>query len=99
VQAHYQWKYSDMGLANFYTRYQEYYGGLKFLTGAPDARMKELETGIAWQPDPQWEFTVAYASTQRVNVFNTVGGSATVPPPQFDVYGHLIRFQVNWFWN
>src|SRR5688572_15805695 len=45
VQGHYQWKYSDLGLANFYARYQEYYGGIKFQTGAPDGRMKELEMG------------------------------------------------------
>ena len=99
VQGHYQWKYSDVGLANFYSRYQEYYGGLKFQTGAPDDRMKELETGIAWQPDPQWEFTVAYTFTQRLNVFNTTPGSATVPGRQVDTYGNILRFQVVWFWN
>jgi hypothetical protein len=99
VQGHYQWKYSDVGLANFYTRYQEYYGGLKFQTGAPDDRMKELESGIAWQPDPQWEFTVAYTFTQRLNVFNGTPGSATVPGRQIDTYGNLLRFQVIWFWN
>ena len=99
VQGHYQWKYSDVGLANFYTRYQEYYGGLKFQAGAPDDRMKELESGIAWQPDPQWEFTVAYTFTQRLNVFNGTPASATVPGRQIDTYGNLLRFQVVWFWN
>jgi hypothetical protein len=100
VQAHYQWKYSDVGLANFYSRWQEYYGGLKFQTGAPDDRMKEVETGIAWQPDPQWEFTVAYTFTQRNN-FATVnpGQTATRPGTQIDAYGNLLRFQCVWFWN
>lgn len=100
VQAHYQWKYSDVGIANFYSRWQEYYGGLKFQTGAPDDRMKEIETGIAWQPDPQWEFTVAYTFTQRNN-FATVnpGQTANTPGTQIDAYGNLLRFQAIWFWN
>jgi hypothetical protein len=67
VQLSYQHKYSDLGLANFYGRWQEYYGGIKTETGAPDARMKELELGMAWQPDPQWEITLAYTFTQRLN--------------------------------
>lgn len=99
VQAHYQWKYSDIGLANFYTRWQAYYGGLKFQTGAPDDRMNEVEMGIAWQPDPQWEFTAAYTFTQRLNVFTTNPGTAMTPGTQIDVYGNLIRFQAVWFWN
>ena len=61
--------------------------------------MKELELGIAWQPDPQWEFTTAYTFTNRMNTFTTTPGSATVPGQQFDAYGNLIRFQVVWFWN
>jgi hypothetical protein len=99
VQGHYQWKYSDVALANFYARYQEYYGGLKFGTGAPNDNMKELELGIAWQPDPQWEFTTAYTFTNRMNTFMTDPGTATQPGRQFDTYGNLLRFQVVWFWN
>lgn len=106
VQGHYQWKYSDTGLANVYARYQEYYGGLKFQAGAPDDRMHELEMGVAWQPDPQWEITVAYTFTQRLNVFNTENniGACTsaancTPGKQIDAYGNLLRFQVVWFWN
>lgn len=100
VQGHYQWKYSDTGLANFYTRWQEYHGGIKFQTGAPDGRMKEVESGIAWQPDPQWEITVAYTFTQRLNLFQVEPGqTATSPGQQIDAYGNLLRFQVIWFWN
>jgi len=100
VQGHYQWKYSDTGLANFYARWQEYYGGLKFQTGAPDDRMKEIEMGVAWQPDPQWEVTVAYTFTQRLNVFTVnPGQTATTPGTQIDAYGNLLRFQAVWFWN
>ncbi len=76
VQGHYQWKYSDNGLVNFYSRWQEYYGGLKFLTGAPNGQMKELELGAAWMPDPQWEITLAYTFTQRLN-FQTMSNYAT----------------------
>jgi hypothetical protein len=100
VQGHYQWKYSDVGLANFYTRYQQYRGGLKFQQGAPDDRMEELEMGVAWQPDPQWEFTVAYTFTERRNAFSTVGATSQANPgQQFDAYGNLLRFQIVWFWN
>jgi hypothetical protein len=76
VQGHYQWKYSDTGIANFYARWQEYIGGLKFEPGAPDGRMKETELGIAWQPDPQWEITLAYAFTERMNFSQTTGTQA-----------------------
>lgn len=100
VQGHYQWKYSDLGLANFYARYQEYYGGVKFQAGAPDGRMRELEMGVAWMPDPQWEVTAAYTFTERLNLF-TMNSAATAaaPTPQFSAYGNLIRLQIIWFWN
>ncbi len=99
VQAHYQWKYSDIGLANIYARYQDYRGGIKFQAGAPSGKMSELETGIAWQPDPQWEFTVAYSFSQRNNLFLTDTGTATTPGIQREQYANLLRFQAVWFWN
>jgi hypothetical protein len=100
VQGHYQWKYSDIGLANFYARWQEYYGGIKFQTGAPDGRMRETELGIAWMPDPQWEITTAYTFTERMNLFTTTTAtSSTTPGQQLVAYGNLIRLQVIWFWN
>jgi hypothetical protein len=99
-QAHYQLKYSDVGIANFYTRWQGFHGGLKFQTGAPQDTMQETEMGIAWQPDPQWEFTMAYTFTQRKNVFATdPNQTATTPGTQFDAYGNLLRLQAIWFWN
>jgi hypothetical protein len=100
VQGHYQWQYSDVGLANFYVRYQMYNGGLKFQTGAPDDKMQEWELGVAWMPDPQWEVTMAYTFTERRNIFSTTSAAnATTPGQQFDAYGNLIRLQLNWFWN
>jgi hypothetical protein len=103
VQVHYQWKYSDLGLANFYARWQEYYGGIKFQTGAPDGRMRETELGVAWMPDPQWEVTAAYTFTERMNLFTTSTASTSLTsltqPSQFSAYGNLIRFQIIWFWN
>ncbi|HJU06492.1 MAG TPA: porin [Nitrospiraceae bacterium] len=99
IQGHYMWKYSDVALANFYARYQTYHGGLKFQTGAPNDTMQETELGVAWMPDPQWEFTVAYTFTERINVFQTTPGTATNPGQQFNAYGNLIRLQLNWFWN
>jgi hypothetical protein len=103
VQVHYQWKYSDLGLANFYARWQEYYGGIKFQAGAPDGRMRETELGIAWMPDPQWEVTAAYTFTERMNLFTTATAATSTTsltqPSQFSAYGNLIRFQLIWFWN
>ena len=101
MQAHYQWKYSDAGLANFYSRYQEYHGGIKFNTGAPDGTMKELENGIAWMPDPQWEFTVAYAIREGKNLSKgtVAGGGSTTTGRQLEERGNLLRFQAIWFWN
>jgi hypothetical protein len=100
VQGHYQWKYSDTGLANFYSRWQEYHGGIKFQTGAADGTMSEIETGVAWQPDPQWEVTVAYTYANRLNTFTTTPNtSATAPGQQIETYGNLLRFQAVWFWN
>ena len=99
VQGHYTWQYSDTGLANFYTRWQTYNGGLKFQTGAPSDNMQETEIGVAWMPDPQWEMTFAYAFMDRRNVFTTRPGSATTPGQQFDAYGNVIRLQLIWFWN
>jgi len=101
AQLHYQWKYSDTALANFYSRWQTYQGGIKFLTGAPsDRNMYEIETGVAWQPDPQWEFTVAYSYMHRPNTSTTnPAPSATVPGSQFIADANLIRMQIIWFWN
>lgn len=100
VQGHYQWKYSDVGLANVYARWQEYHGGVKFNTAAADGKMNEVELGVAWQPDPQFEFTTAYTFTNRINGFNTTpNASATSPGQQVDAYGNLLRFQAIWFWN
>ena len=71
VQLQYKWKYSDMGTVDFYSRWQTYNGGLKFATGAPNVKSRELEFGVAWMPDPQWELTIAYAFTKRVNFEKT----------------------------
>ena len=100
-QLHYQWKYSDIGLANFYSRYQYYDGGIKFLTGAPSDRgLSEVEAGIAWQPDPQWEFTLAYSRMHRPNTSQTnVGASNTAPGSAFTANADLLRMQIIWFWN
>ncbi len=99
-QLHYQWKYSNTGLANFYSRYQYYNGGIKFLTGAPsDRNMQEVEAGVAWQPDPQWEFTVAYAYMHRPNTSLMATAATTTPTNQFTADANLIRMQMVWFWN
>lgn len=99
-QLHYQWKYSDIALANFYTRYEQYVGGLKFLTGAPNDDMYQVETGIAWQPDPQWEFTLAYNFMHRPNTNTTFAAAgATRPGEQFTADANVLRMQVIWFWN
>ena len=67
VQAQYMWKYSDTGIANFYVKWQEYHGGLKWATGAPDVTSRELAWGLAWLLDPQWELTFEMGITERKN--------------------------------
>jgi len=73
VQGQYMWKYSDMGLANFYVKWQEYQGGLKWATGAPDVSSEEFQIGVAWLPDPQWEWTLEFSMAQRKNFERTRG--------------------------
>ncbi len=98
-QLHYQWKYSHTALANFYTRYQMYDGGIKFLQGAPQDKMYEVETGIAWQPDPQWEFTVAHSYMHRPNTSLVDYQNVNAPGKQFTADANLLRMQIVWFWN
>jgi hypothetical protein len=100
-QLHYQWKYSNVGLANFYSRYQYYNGGIKFTTGAASDRgLQEVEAGVAWQPDPQWEFTFAYVHMHRPNTSQTnFTSSANTPGTAFNANADLLRMQMIWFWN
>ena len=99
-QLHYQWKYSNAGLANFYSRYQYYNGGIKFQTGAPSDRgLSEVEAGVAWQPDPQWEFTFAYVHMHRPNTSQTNVATLTQPGSAFTANADLFRMQMIWFWN
>lgn len=55
-----------------YVRYQEYQGGRKLDVGAPSSQVSEWEFGTEWQPNTAFEFTAAYAISDRRNRSSTV---------------------------
>jgi hypothetical protein len=90
-----------------YVRTQEYFGGQKLQSNAPQQSVRETELGLEYQFNRSLELTVAYSWTQR-----TSGDSATLPlnslcsnsgspitciqtPYQLQT-GNLLRFQLQW---
>jgi hypothetical protein len=51
-----------------YVRGVMYDGGRKFETNAPRYKIRELETGVEWQPHKNLELTAAYTMAERTNV-------------------------------
>lgn len=49
-----------------YLRYQEYSGGRKLDDNSTRMATSEWEIGSEWQPNPAFEFTVAYATSDRL---------------------------------
>ena len=108
VQLYYNYK-CDTYCQNIfpYVRTQEYFGGQKLQSNAPQNSTRETEVGFEYQFNRALELTVAYAWTQR-----TSGDSATLPlnsfcgssgsqvtctqtPYQLQT-GNLLRFQLQW---
>jgi Phosphate-selective porin O and P len=106
VQLYYNYK-CDTYCQNIfpYVRWQEYFGGQKLQTNAPQQSVRETELGLEYQFNRALELTVAYSWTQR-----TSSDSATLPatcaqfqsavactqtPYQLQT-GNLIRFQLQW---
>lgn len=90
-----------------YVRMQEYFGGSKLQSNAPQNSARETELGIEYQFNRALELTVAYTWTQRTSI-----DSATLPlnsfcngsgsqvgciqtPYQLQT-GNLVRFQLQW---
>ncbi len=106
VQLYYNYK-CDTYCQNIfpYVRWQEYFGGQKLQSNAPQQSVRETELGLEYQFNRALELTVAYSWTQR-----TSSDSATLPstcaqfqsavactqtPYQLQT-GNLIRFQLQW---
>ena len=88
-----------------YVRWQEYFGGQKLQSNAPQQSVRETELGLEYQFNRALELTIAYSWTQR-----TSSDSATLPatcaqfqsavactqtPYQLQT-GNLLRFQLQW---
>ena len=89
-----------------YVRMQEYFGGSKLQSNAPQNSVRETELGIEYQFNRALELTVAYTWTQRTSSdsatlpVNTCGVSGSpvscMQTPYQLQTGNLIRFQVQW---
>lgn len=69
-----------------YVRWQYYRGGRKHITNTPEQIIDETELGVEWEPLSELELTAAYTWANRT--------TNTSPYP--DVYGSLIRLQLQW---
>jgi hypothetical protein len=90
-----------------YVRYQEYFGGRKSEANAPRNSVREYEFGVEYQLNKAFEFTVAYAWSQRTsdnastapascaNIDLPTRPSCTLTPYQLQT-GNLLRFQLQW---
>ena len=107
VQLYYNYK-CDTYCQNIfpYVRWQEYFGGQKLQSNAPQQSVRETELGLEYQFNRALELTVAYSWTQRTSAdsstlpVNTCGLSAspvscTQTPYQLQT-GNLLRFQLQW---
>ncbi len=93
AQLNYTWRYSDVGMLTPYIRYGYYHGGMKnFQAAAADNTMWNF--GLVWEPDTHLRLVSEYSLHDRLDTtalrFNT---------PQEEIYGQMMRFQIQWFWN
>ena len=90
-----------------YVRMQEYFGGSKLQSNAPQNSVRETELGIEYQFNRALELTVAYTWTQRtssdsatlpLNSFCNGSGSQVgcIQTPYQLQTGNLVRFQLQW---
>jgi len=89
-----------------FVRYQEYFGGTRFVANTPRYSVRELELGLEYQFNRALELTVEYTWTQRntanpsfepascTNQFN-VNVACAQTPYQLQS-GNLLRFQLQW---
>jgi hypothetical protein len=93
AQLYYTWRYSDVGMLTPYIRYGYYHGGIKNLAAA-SADNSQWNVGLVWEPDTHLRLTSEYSIHDRLNVSQMKAGL-----PQEEVYGQMLRFQVQWFFN
>ncbi len=90
-----------------YVRMQEYFGGSKLQSNAPQNSVRETELGIEYQFNRALELTVAYTWTQRtssdsvtlpLNSFCSGSSSQVgcIQTPYQLQSGNLLRFQLQW---
>jgi len=92
-----------------YVRYQEYFGGRKFIANAPRDSVRELELGIEYQLNQAIELTVAGTFTSRDSTnsqFSPASCTSLSQAPGSPIgclqtpyqrnTGNLIRFQLQW---
>jgi len=108
LQVFYNYRCDSLCVSIFpFLRVQEYFGGKKFESNAPDYSVREWEIGLEYQFNRALELTVEYTWTQR-----TSSSSAVVPPtcvgaapnspivcsqtPYLLQTGNLLRFQLQW---
>ncbi|NWF73900.1 MAG: porin [Nitrospirae bacterium] len=107
VQLYYNYKCDTYCQNVFpYVRWQEYFGGQKLQSNAPQQSVRETELGLEYQFNRALELTVAYAWTQRTSSNSSfspatctdpiaIGVSCLQTPYQLQT-GNLIRFQLQW---
>ncbi len=93
AQLNYTWRYSDVGMLTPYVRYGYYHGGMKnFFGAAADNTMWNF--GLVWEPDTHLRLVSEYSIHDRLDTSNLRYNT-----PQEEIYGQMLRFQIQWFWN
>ena len=93
AQVMYTWRYSDIGMLTPYIRYGYYNGGIKNLAAA-NADNTQWNFGLVWEPDTHLRLMTEYSIHDRLN-FSQMRTRA----PQEEIYGQMLRFQIQWFFN
>ncbi|WP_447980506.1 porin [Candidatus Nitrospira bockiana] len=93
AQIYYTWRYSDVGMLTPYIRYGYYRGGFKNQRGAA-ADNTMWNFGLVWEPDTHLRLVSEYSIHDRLNVSQDRFGLG-----QEEIYGQMLRFQIQWFWN
>jgi Phosphate-selective porin O and P len=89
-----------------YVRMQEYFGGSKLQSNAPQSSVRETELGMEYQFNRALELTVAYSWTQRSSSDSSFTPASCTNPIAINVActqtpyqlqtGNLVRLQLQW---
>ncbi|MFM8331760.1 MAG: porin [Candidatus Methylumidiphilus sp.] len=82
-----------------YVKWESYRGGSKFDYNSPYMYVNQVETGLEWQPRPEFEITAAYAYMDRTNLsagsLSGIPGLKTTSSYQRAV-GDVLRLQLQY---